>query len=48
MFVVDTTPPMGTLKTVELPGPEGEVLEKTVTHLEYVLQFAKLKIQEMV
>ncbi|XP_006454821.1 hypothetical protein AGABI2DRAFT_148177 [Agaricus bisporus var. bisporus H97] len=48
MFVVDTTPPMGTLKTIEFPGPEGETLEKTVTHLEYVLQFAKLKIQEMI
>ncbi|KAF5356130.1 hypothetical protein D9756_004280 [Leucocoprinus leucothites] len=48
MFLVDTSPPMGTLKTVELPGPDGETISKTMTHLEYVLQFAKLKIQEMI
>lgn len=48
MFLVDTSPPMGTLKTVELPGPDGETISKTVTHLEYAVQFVKLKVQEMV
>ena len=48
MFLVDTSPPMGTLKTVELPGPNGETISKTITHLEHVLQFVKLKIQDMV
>lgn len=48
MFLVDISPPMGTLKTVELPGPNGETVTKTVTHLEYALQFVKLKVQEMV
>jgi len=48
MFLVDTSPPMGTLKTVELPGPNGEVISKTTTHLEHALQFVKLKVQDMV
>lgn len=48
MFLIDTSPPMGTFKTVELPGPNGEMISTTVTHLEYVLQFVKLKVQEMV
>ncbi|KAJ3563470.1 hypothetical protein NP233_g8920 [Leucocoprinus birnbaumii] len=48
MFLVDTSPSMGTLKTVELPGPNGETISRTITHLEYVLQFVKLKIQEMI
>lgn len=48
MFLVDTSPPMGTLKTVELPGLNGETISKAMSHLEYVLRFAKLKIQEMV
>jgi len=48
MFLVDTSSPMSTLKTVELPGPNGETISQTMTHLEYALRFVKLKVQEMV
>jgi len=49
MFLVDTSPSMGTMCTLELPsGPNGEPRTKQVTHLRWSLQFAMLKIQEMV
>ena len=49
MFLVDTSPSMGTMHTLELPsGPNGESRTKQVTHLQWSLQFAMLKIQEMV
>ncbi|KXN84807.1 ATP-dependent DNA helicase II subunit 2 [Leucoagaricus sp. SymC.cos] len=48
MFLVDTSPPMGTIKTVELQKSTGETISKTMTHLEYALQFVKLKVQEMI
>lgn len=49
MFLVDTSPSMGTLRTVDLPpGPDGERRTAKLTNLEWALQFVKLKIQEMV
>ena len=40
---------MGTTRTLDLPpGPNGEPRTKQVTHLQWSLQFAMLKIQEMV
>ena len=49
MFVVDVSPTMGTMRTRDLPpGPNGETRTKEVTHLHWSLQFAMLKIQEMV
>ncbi len=49
MFIVDLSPTMGTTRTLDLPpGPNGETRTKEVTHLQWSLQFAMLKIQEMV
>jgi ATP-dependent DNA helicase 2 subunit 2 len=49
MFLVDVSPSMGKLRTVELPpGPNGEERTREVTRLEWVLEFVMLKIQEMV
>jgi ATP-dependent DNA helicase 2 subunit 2 len=49
MFIVDVSPTMGTKRTLELPpGPNGETRTKEATHLQWSLQFAMLKIQEMV
>ncbi|GLB36606.1 putative SPOC domain-like protein [Lyophyllum shimeji] len=49
MFLVDTSPSMGNLRTVELPpGPNGEERTAEITHLQWALQYVKLKIQEMI
>lgn len=49
MFLVDTSPSMGAVRTVDLPpGPNGEEQTAEMTNLEWALQFVKLKIQEMV
>ena len=49
MFIVDVSPTMDTTRTLDLPpGPDGETRTKEVTHLQWALQFAMLKIQEMV
>jgi len=49
MFLVDTSPSMGKVRTVELPpDPNGEKPTVEMTNLEWALQFVKLKIQEMV
>ncbi|KIJ59827.1 hypothetical protein HYDPIDRAFT_118081 [Hydnomerulius pinastri MD-312] len=49
MFLVDVSPSMGAMRTVELPdGPNGEERSVEMTHLEWSLQFVKLKIQEMI
>ena len=49
MFLVDVSPSMGTMRSVELDdGPDGEPRSVEMTHLEWSLQFAKLKIQAMV
>lgn len=45
MFLVDTSPSMGNMRTVELPGGQGTA---EITNLEWALQFVKLKIQENV
>lgn len=45
MFLVDTSPSMGTMRTVDLPGDQGTA---EITNLEWALQFVKLKIQENV
>ncbi|KAF7986188.1 hypothetical protein HWV62_38598 [Athelia sp. TMB] len=44
MFLVDVSPSMGTMRTVDLP--DGQTTE--MTNLQWALQFVKLKIQEMV
>ncbi|KAH9075752.1 SPOC domain-like protein [Lactarius deliciosus] len=49
LFIVDVSPTMGTMRTLDLPpGPNGETRTKKVTHLQWSLQFAMLKIQEMI
>jgi ATP-dependent DNA helicase 2 subunit 2 len=49
MFLVDVSSSMGTMRTLELSsGPNDEPRTKQVTHLQWSLQFAMLKIQEMV
>ncbi|KAI0286720.1 SPOC domain-like protein [Russula aff. rugulosa BPL654] len=49
MFLVDVSPSMGTMCTLKLPsGPNGEPRTKQVTHLQWSLEFAMLKIQEMI
>ncbi|KAG6845292.1 hypothetical protein H0H87_011443 [Tephrocybe sp. NHM501043] len=49
MFLVDTSPSMRKLRTVELPPDHnGEVHSTQMTHLQWALQFVKLKIQEMI
>jgi ATP-dependent DNA helicase 2 subunit 2 len=49
MFLVDVSPSMGMIHTLELPsGPNGERRTKQVSHLQWSLEFAMLKIQEMV
>lgn len=49
MFLVDTSPSMGAIRTVDIPpGPDGEKQTIEMTNLEWALQFVKLKIQEMV
>ena len=44
MFLVDVSPSMGKMRTVDLP--DGQTTE--MTNLQWALQFVKLKIQEMV
>jgi ATP-dependent DNA helicase 2 subunit 2 len=44
MFLIDVSSSMGNMRIVELPG--GTTIE--MTHLEWALQFVKLKVQEMV
>ena len=49
MFLVDTSPTMGSVRTVELPpGPNGETRTTEMTNLEWALRYVKTKIQEMV
>ncbi|KIY45729.1 SPOC domain-like protein [Fistulina hepatica ATCC 64428] len=49
MFVVDITPAMNKMPTVELPeGPRGERRTREISHLEYGLQYVKTSIQEMI
>lgn len=49
MFLVDTSPSMGKMRTVDLPpGPNDEPRTTEMTNLDWALQFVKLKIQEMV
>ena len=49
MFLVDVSPSMGRLRTMEIPpGPNGEKRTRKVTGLEWVLEFVMLKVQEMV
>ncbi|KAF8575921.1 ku80-like protein [Ramaria rubella] len=49
MFLVDVSPSMGKLRTVDLPSrPDGEKRTRQVTRLEWVLEFVMLKVQEMI
>ena len=45
MFLVDISPSMGKVRTVDLPGEDRSI---EMTNLQWALQFIKLKIQEMV
>lgn len=48
VFCVDVCPSMGQMRVVELPEDHnGEVKSIEMTHLEWALQFVKLKMQEM-
>ncbi|KZV74777.1 SPOC domain-like protein [Peniophora sp. CONT] len=49
VFCVDVCPSMGQMRVVELPEDHnGEVKSIEMTHLEWALQFVKLKMQEMI
>ena len=49
MFIIDVSPSMGDMRTVELPpGPGGEPRSAQMTNLEWALKYVKLKIQQMV
>lgn len=49
MFLVDTSPSMGQVRTIELPpGPDGEERTTEITNLEWALRYVKTKVQEMV
>lgn len=49
MFLIDVSPSMGKLRTIEMPlGPNGETRTREVTRLQWVLEFVMLKVQEMV
>jgi ATP-dependent DNA helicase 2 subunit 2 len=48
MFVIDISPSMGTVTTVDVLQPDGEVQQLEMTHLERAIQFVKLKIQDLV
>ncbi|KAG6820237.1 hypothetical protein H0H93_003600 [Arthromyces matolae] len=49
MFLIDTSPSMAKLRTIQLPpGPNGEECTTQITQLQWLLQFVKLKIQEMI
>ncbi|KAG6831636.1 hypothetical protein H0H92_008713 [Tricholoma furcatifolium] len=48
MFLIDTSPSMGKSRTVTVLNRNGEEQTTQMTHLEWALQFVKLKIQEMI
>ncbi|KAF6765925.1 SPOC domain-like protein [Ephemerocybe angulata] len=49
MFLVDTSPSMGDVRTVQLPpGPDGEERTTEITNLEWALRYVKTKVQEMI
>ncbi|KAG8902590.1 ATP-dependent DNA helicase II subunit 2 [Tulasnella sp. 403] len=49
MFVIDVSPSMGNQRTIQLPpGPDGEAKTRTLSNLEWALQFVMLKIQDMI
>ena len=49
MFLVDVSPSMGKMRSVQLPpGPDGQSHSVEMTNLEWSLQFVMLKIQEIV
>jgi ATP-dependent DNA helicase 2 subunit 2 len=49
MFVVDVSPSMGHMRTVELPGEDKtDRRTTTMTNLQWSLQYVMYKIQEMV
>ncbi|KJA25917.1 hypothetical protein HYPSUDRAFT_1067115 [Hypholoma sublateritium FD-334 SS-4] len=48
MFLIDVSPSMGGIRTVEVETSTGQTQTVEMTHLEFGLQFVKLKIQEMI
>ncbi|KAF8887717.1 SPOC domain-like protein [Infundibulicybe gibba] len=48
MFLIDISPSMGDTRMVDIEGPDGESVSVEMSNLEWSLQFAKLKIQEMI
>ena len=49
IFCIDVCPSMGQMRAEDLPADHtGEVKTIEMTHLEWALQFVKLKMQEMV
>lgn len=48
MFLIDVSPSMGDVRTVELPpGPNGEPRSAEMTNLAWALKYVKLKVQQM-
>lgn len=47
MFIIDISPAMGAVTTVDVLKPDGEVQQVEMTHLQRAIQFVKLKIQDL-
>ncbi|PPQ67012.1 hypothetical protein CVT24_011306 [Panaeolus cyanescens] len=47
-FIVDISPSMGKMRTVDVELPNGELKEVEMTNLQWGLHYVKLKIQEMI
>ncbi|KAF9560191.1 SPOC domain-like protein [Agrocybe pediades] len=48
MFIIDVSSSMGAIRAVEVEQEDGKVQEVEMTNLAWGLQYAKLKIQEMI
>ncbi|KAG8856720.1 ATP-dependent DNA helicase II subunit 2 [Serendipita sp. 411] len=48
MFVIDVSMSMGKMREVELPSEDGKPRTVQMTNLDWIMQFVKLKVQEMI
>ncbi|KAF8895028.1 SPOC like C-terminal domain-containing protein [Gymnopilus junonius] len=48
MFVIDTSPSMANIRSVEMQNSAGETTAVEMSNLQWSLQYVKLKIQEMI
>jgi ATP-dependent DNA helicase 2 subunit 2 len=48
MFLIDTSPSMGAIRTLNVESADGQTRTVELTNLQWGLQYVKLKVQEMV